>query len=292
MITAGFDHHAPATLDDALRLLDDLGPDGRVLAGGQSLIPLMRFRLAEPDALVDLNRVEGLSALEETGDALRIGAMVRHADVERTPWIRERYPLLSDAAEVIADPLVRNRGTAGGALAHADPAGDWGAVMLAAGAEIEVRSAGGGRTIPADDLFLSTFTTTLEPGEVLTEIRVPAAGPGHGGAYEKMERKVGDFATVAVAARVEVDGGGTCRRAGIGLTAVGPTNLRAEEAEDALEGGPLEEERIREAARLAAEASEPNSDNRGSAEYKRDMVRVLAGRAVRRAADRAREGGS
>lgn len=288
MIPAAFDYHAPTSLDDALRLLGEHGMDGRVLAGGQSLIPMMRFRLAEPSVLIDVNGVEGLDRLEETEDWLRVGAAVRHAALEHTGWIEERYPLLHDAASVIADPIVRNQGTVGGSLAHADPAGDWGAVMLACGAELEARSADGDRTLSIDELFLTTFATTLEPGELLTEVRVPRSAAGRAGAYEKLERKVGDFATVAVAVQVELDEDGTCRQAGIGLTAVGPTNLRAAEAEEALAGGAVDDEAVTRAARLAAEASEPTADNRGSEEYKRDMVRVLTERALRRAAARAR----
>lgn len=288
MIPPSFDYHSPASVDDTLALLAEHGDAARVLAGGQSLIPMMRFRLAEPGVLVDVNGVAGLDVLEETDDHLRIGAMVRHATIEGSELVRERYPLLADAAAVIADPLVRNRGTVGGSLVHADPAGDWGSVMLAADAELVVRSAGGERTMSTDELFLTSFTSTLEPGELLVEIRVPRAGSGHGGAYEKMERKVGDFATVAVAARIELDGDGACREAGLGLTAVGHVNIRATEAEEALAGGPADEDAIAEAARLAARASEPTADNRGSVEYKRDMVRVLTARALRRSVERAR----
>lgn len=288
MIPAAFDYHSPASLDDALALLRDHGMDAKVLAGGQSLIPMMRFRLAEPAVIVDVNRVGELTRLEEEGDELLVGSMVRHATIEETDWIRERYPLLAEAADVIADPLVRNRGTVGGSLVHADPAGDWGAVMLASGARLVARSAAGERTIPIDEFFVTTFATSLEPEEILVEIRIPRTDPGHGGAYVKLERKVGDFATVAVAARLELDEEGVCREAGIGLTAVGPTNLRASEAEAALAGRAPEPEAIAEAATRAAEAAEPTDDNRGSADYKRDMVRVLTKRALARAIERAR----
>lgn len=291
MIPAAFDYHSPASLSDALGLLRDHGMEAKVLAGGQSLIPMMRFRLAEPAVLVDVGGVGELQILEEEGDVLRIGAMVTHATLERTPWIRERYPLVAEAAEVIADPLVRNRGTVGGSLVHADPAGDWGAVMLAHRAELVARSADGERTIPIDEFFLTTFASTLEPDELLTEIRIPAAGPREGGAYEKLERKVGDFATVAVAARLALDGDGACRECGLGLTGVGATNLRAPEAEGVLTGGAVDEETIRRAAERAAGECHPTADNRGSEAYKRDMVRVLAARALRRAAARAREEG-
>lgn len=288
MITAAFDYHRPSTVDDALALLDEHGFDARVLAGGQSLIPMMRFRLAEPAVLVDVNRVAALGGIEETDDVLRIGATARHAEVEGSDLVRDRYPLLHDAARVIADPLVRNRGTVGGSLAHADPAGDWGSVILASRAEVRVRGPDGERTIPADELFVTTFTTSLEPGELLLDVRVPRAGPREGGAYEKLERKVGDFATVAVAARVVLDEEGRCEDVGLGLTAVGATNLRPREAEETLIGEVPDEGRIRSAAEKAAEASSPTADNRGSEEYKRDMVRVLTTRALRRSVARAR----
>ncbi|MFW6191869.1 MAG: FAD binding domain-containing protein [Gemmatimonadota bacterium] len=287
MITGAFDYHAPSDLDEALDLMSDFGQDAKILAGGQSLIPMMRFRLAEPATLVDVNGIGSLSVLEETDDHLRIGAMVRHATLEDSEPTRGRYPLLAEAAGLVADPLVRNRGTVGGSLVHADPAGDWGSVMIAYRAELVARSSDGERTVPIDDFFVTTFFTSLEPEELLTEIRIPRAGPREGGAYEKLERKVGDFATVAVAARLTLAEDGTCRSAGIGLTAVGPTNLRAAEAEEALVGGPVSDETIEESSRKAAEAAQPTADNRGSEDYKRDMVRVLTARALRRAAARA-----
>jgi carbon-monoxide dehydrogenase medium subunit len=286
MIPAAFDYHAPSSLEEALHLLAD-HPDAKLLAGGQSLIPMMRFRLAEPGVLVDLGHVEGLSGIREEDDHVWIGAMTRHADVEGSELVRTRYPLLHEAASVIADPIVRNRGTVGGSLIHADPAGDWGSVMLAYRAELGIRGPDAERTLPIDELFVTTFMTSLDPSEVLTDIRIPVAGERSGGAYEKLERKVGDFASVAVAAQLELDGDGTCTAAGIGLTAVGPTNLRAGEAETSLVGGSVDEEAIEAASRLAAEASSPTADNRGSVEYKRDMVRVLTARALRRAAERA-----
>ncbi|HKK27689.1 MAG TPA: xanthine dehydrogenase family protein subunit M [Gemmatimonadota bacterium] len=287
MIPAAFDYHAPASLEEALDLLAS-HEDAKLLAGGQSLIPMMRFRLAEPGVIVDLGRVDGLAGIVEEEGGLWIGAMTRHADVEASDPVRVRYPLLHDAASVIADPIVRNRGTVAGSLVHADPAGDWGSVMLACRAELEVHGPDGERTVAMDDLFVTTFMTSLSPGEIVTGIRLPPAGERSGGAYEKLERKVGDFATVAVAARLELAGDGTCESAGIALTAVGATNLRAAEAEEALVGAEPDEEAIAGAAKAAAGASNPTADNRGSVEYKRDMVRVLTERALRRAAARAR----
>ena len=286
MIPGQFEYHAPSTLDEALALLAEHGSDARVLAGGQSLIPLMKLRLASPAVLIDLNGVDSLSGIEEADGQLRIGAMTRHSALERSELIGSRYPLIADAAAVIADPLVRNRGTTGGSLAHADPAGDLGSVMTALGAEVVVTGPGGERTLPIDELLLGPFTTTLEEGEILTEVRVPQPAERSGGAYEKLERKVGDFATAAVAVQLTRENG-SCASIGIGLTAVGPTTIRASEAEDALRGGSLDEDALRAAAVLAAAASDPAADLRGSEEYKRDMVRVLTLRALRRAIERA-----
>ena len=286
MIPGQFEYHAPSTLDEALALLAEHGSDARVLAGGQSLIPLMKLRLASPAVLIDLNGVDSLSGIEEQDGQLRIGAMTRHSVLERSELIGSRYPLIADAAAVIADPLVRNRGTTGGSLAHADPAGDLGSVMTALGAEVVVTGPGGERTLSIDELLLGPFTTTLEEGEILTEVRVPQPAERSGGAYEKLERKVGDFATAAVAVQLTRENG-SCASIGIGLTAVGPTTIRASEAEDALRGGSLDEDALRAAAVLAAAASDPAADLRGSEEYKRDMVRVLTLRALRRAIERA-----
>ena len=287
MIPAAFDYHAPTSLDEALSLLASHGDEAKVLAGGQSLIPMMRFRLAEPGVLVDLNHIEGMAGVTEEEGHLWIGALTRHAEIERSELVRERYPLLHEAASVIADPIVRNRGTVAGSLVHADPAGDWGSVMLAYRAEIEVHGPDGVRMVPIDDLFVTTFMTSLAPDDIVTGIKIPMAADRSGGAYEKLERKVGDFATVAVAAQLELAEDGTCSEVGIGLTAVGATNLRAGEAEKALTGKAPDEAAIDAASRAAAEASSPTADNRGSVEYKRDMVRVLSARALHRAAARA-----
>lgn len=288
MIPAAFDYHHPSDIDEVLALLDEHGWEAKILAGGQSLIPAMRFRLAEPGTVVDVNGLAELERFEESDGFLHIGPMVRHATIAGSELVRDRYPLLSDAAEVIADPLVRNRGTVGGSLVHADPAGDWGSVMLAYRAELTVRRAGGERTLPIDELFLTTFVTSLEPNELVTGIRIPAASDGEGGAYEKLERKVGDFATVGVATQITLAEDGKVSAAGIGLTAVGATSLRAAAAEGELLGSGAEAAAIEAAAVKAAEASSPTADTRGSEEYKRDMVRVLTGRALRRSVDRAR----
>lgn len=290
MFPAAFEYAAPATLDEALRILDDHADDGKVLAGGQSLIPLLKFRLASPGWLVDLNGVPGLDSMEERDGALKIGPLYRHRAAERSSLLAKRYPLLAEAAPQVADPLVRNRGTLAGSLAHADPAGDWGSVMLAVDAEFELRSRSGRRTVKARDFFSGPFSTVLQPNEILTEIRVPAARGRSGGAYLKLERKVGDFASVGVAVQLEMDDG-KVSAAGIGLTAVGPQNLEATAAEAALRGQTLTNQLIEEAAQLAAAAAEPLADLRGSEAYKRNVVRVFTIRGLKRASERARGGG-
>jgi carbon-monoxide dehydrogenase medium subunit len=278
-----FEYFAPATLDEALSTLGEFGDEGKVLAGGMSLIPVMKLRFAAPRALVDINRISGLDGLNADG-GLSIGALVRHTACEKSELLRGRYGVLGDAAKQIADPIVRNLGTVAGSLAHADPQGDWGSVMLAVRAEAVARRAEGERTIPIDELFRGPFTTSLEPDEILTEVRVPDPGARAGGTYLKLERKVGDFATVGVAVHVTFSNG-SVGQAGIALTGVGPTNLRAEAAEQALAGHALDEEAISEAARLAGEAAQPRTDVRGSEDYKRNAVRVLVARGLRKAAE-------
>jgi carbon-monoxide dehydrogenase medium subunit len=289
VLPARFDYHRPGTLDEALSLLDQYGEDGKVLAGGMSLIPLMKLRFATPAHLVDVGAIQGLSGLNEDEGVLRVGAMTCHADLEDNVLLTSRYHAMAAAAPQISDPLVRNRGTIGGSLAHADPAGDWGSVMIAMGARVAARSASGEREISADDLMVDTFTSSLEPNEVLTEVRVPSPSGPTGGAYLKLERKVGDFATVAVAVHVAMADGhiGT---AGIGLTAVGSTNLRAREAEEALAGAEPSEEAFAAAGRLAAQAANPVDDQRGSVAYKRNVVDVFVQRGLAQAVAAARGG--
>jgi aerobic carbon-monoxide dehydrogenase medium subunit len=290
MIPPAFDYLAPETLSEAVQRLSQNG-GAKILAGGQSLIPMMRFRLAEPEVLIDLNRLTEMEYIREEDGLLKIGALTREAMIDRSSLVRERYPLLADTARVIADPLVRNMSTVGGNLAHADPANDHPATMLAYGAEIVATGPQGERTIPVSEFFLGPFESSLSPDEILTEIRIPAPPAKSGGAYKKFERKVGDYATAAVAVQVTLDEYGNCAQAGIGLTNVGITPIRAIAAEQALVGQQLSDTAIREAARLTSEASEPESDQRGSAEYKRHLVRTLTVRALRTAAERA-QGGS
>ena len=282
MYPGRFEYEAPATLDEALATLDRYGDEAKVLAGGQSLIPLMKLRFASPRMLVDINRLPGLDGLAEEEGELRIGALVRHKDCERSSLLGGRWAVLGDAAPQISDPIVRNLGTVAGSLAHADPQGDWGSALMAAGARVVARGSEGSREIAVEDLFEGPFTTMLEPTEVITEVRVPDPGPKAGGTYLKLERKVGDFATAAVAVHVSFSNG-TVGRAGIALTGVGPRNLRAHAAEEALAGTTLDDEAIGEAARLAAEAAEPHDDVRGSADYKRNVIRVFVERGLRKA---------
>ena len=289
MIPAAFEYHAPVSLGEATALLARLGEDAKVLSGGQSLIPLMKLRLSSPAHVVDINGIPGLAGIREAGGVLRIGALTRESDLEESGLVRTRYPLLHETARVIADPLVRNLATVGGNLAHGDPANDHPATMLALGAEIVATGPRGERQIPIASFFTGPFATALEPGEILVEIRVPAPAARSGGAYVKMERKVGDFATAAVAAQLTLAADGTCQQVGIGLTNVGLTPIKATRAEAALQGQRPDDAAIGRAAKLAAEASQPAEDLRGSVEYKRDLVRVLTGRALRRAVQRAGE---
>jgi carbon-monoxide dehydrogenase medium subunit len=286
MYPARFEYHAPASVDDALEILERYGDEAKVLAGGQSLIPLMKLRFASPRALVDINRIPGLHSIQEDDGFLSIGALVRHRDCERSEALRGRFGVLGDAAPQISDPIVRNRGTVVGSLAHADPQGDWGSALMAAAAQLEVVSSGGTRTIPLDELFQGPFTTSIQPNEIATAVQIPDPGARAGGTYLKLERKVGDYATVGVAVHLSFDNG-TVSRAGIALTGVGPRNLRAETAEAALSGAELNDDTIKAAAELAAEAAQPRSDERGSADYKRSVVRVFTERGLRKAAETA-----
>jgi carbon-monoxide dehydrogenase medium subunit len=287
MIPAAFEYHAPGSIGEATELLARLGEDAKILSGGQSLIPLMKLRLATPAHIVDINGIQGLAHVREDGSVLRIGALARESDLEESDLVHARYPLLFDTSTVIADPVVRNRATVGGNLAHGDPANDHPATMLALGAEVVAAGPGGERRIPAGSFFTGPFATALRSDEILIEIRVPAPGPRSGGAYVKLERKVGDFATAAVAVQIDLDGAGVCTRAGIGLTNVGAVPIEATAAEAALRGKRPDDAAVKRAAELAAEAAQPTEDLRGPAEYKKDLVRVLTARALRKAIARA-----
>jgi aerobic carbon-monoxide dehydrogenase medium subunit len=290
MIPPSFDYHVPDSVSDAIGMLNRYGAEAKLLSGGMSLIPLMKLRLAEPAHVIDINRISGLDHIKETDGFLRIGALVREADLEKSELIRSKYPLLLDTTLVIADPLVRNRATIGGNLAHGDPANDHPATMLALEAEIAVVGPQGERKIPITSFFTDLFTTALGSDEILTEIRIPIPPPGGGGAYFKLERKVGDFATAGVAAQLTMGKDDICERVGIGLTNVGLTPIKAKNAEEALRGQKIDGGSIKRAAQMAAQESQPTADLRGSEEYKRDLVRVLTIRALNRAFERSRGG--
>jgi carbon-monoxide dehydrogenase medium subunit len=288
MFPAAFDYSAPSSLAEALSILKERGDDAKVMAGGQSLIPLLKLRFSQPALVVDIGRLPGLAEIKRDDGHVRIGALVRHVDVERSKELAKLLPLMVEAVHWIADPLVRNRGTVVGSVCHADPSGDWGSIMLALNAELVAQSSSGERVIPLDGFFQGPFTTSLRPDEVATAIRIPLPTGHAGGSYHKLERKVGDFATVAVSVQLELDGR-KAKSAGIGLTSVGATNIKAKEAEKALIGHELKDDVIAEAARLAAAAAEPKDDIRGTAAYKKDMVRVFVQRGLKAALARAQE---
>jgi aerobic carbon-monoxide dehydrogenase medium subunit len=287
MIPPSFEYLRPKNIPEALAFLEQHGDDAKILSGGQSLIPMMKLRLARPAFLIDINRIAGLSYIKEEGEFLKIGGLAREADLESSSLIRTKYPLLFDTCAVIADPQVRNLATVGGNLAHGDPANDHPATMLALGAQVVATGKKGERVIPVEDFFVSLFQTALEQGEILTEIRIPAAQPRSSGAYFKVERKVGDFATAAVAAQVTLDDKGAIAKAGIALTNAGPTPIKAGKAEDFLRGKKPDAATIARAAQLAADDAQPSSDLRGPAEYKKGLIKELAQRAITRAVERA-----
>ena len=286
MIPPEFDYHAPASLDEALELLGSLN-DPKILSGGQSLLPMLKLRLASPANIIDIGRIPGLDGIAEEDGVLRIGALVTETELERAPEVAARYPILLDTARVIADPLVRNRATVCGNIAHGDPANDHPATMLALGAEVVATGPDGERAIAIDDFFHGFFTTALSPGEILTELRIPAPPARSGGAYVKLERKVGDYAVAGAAVQLEIAEDGTIAGAGIGLTNLGIAPIRASGAEAALSGRVPDAGAIADAAAAAADAADPIADRRGSVEYKKNMARVLTGRAIGQALERA-----
>jgi aerobic carbon-monoxide dehydrogenase medium subunit len=282
VIPAAFDYVAPSTVDEAVRALAEAGEDAKVLAGGQSLLPVLRMRLAAPSTVVDLGRIAELRGVTEDGDRLVIGSMTTHYDLQRDPLVRQHALLLTMATDTVADPQVRHRGTFGGSLAHADPAGDTLAPALALDAEMVVAGPNGRRTVPAQEFFVDYFTTVLEPDELLVQVRVPKFS-GWGAHYEKFNRVAQAWSIVAVAAAVRVDGG-TIAEARVGLTNMGSTPVRARGVEQALVGQPATAESIRAAARHAAEGTQPVTDANADADYRRHLVEVLTSRAVTAAA--------
>ncbi len=286
MYPSRFRYAAPRTLDEAIALLAEYGDDAKVLAGGQSLVPLLKLRFAAPALLVDINNLPGLDHHREDGDGtLRVGALCRHADLERSTLLPGKHPLMASAAPLVADPIVRNRGTLVGSVCHADPQGDWAAVMIALGASIVAQGPAGRRTIPVAQFVLGPFQNALRPGEVAVEAVVPPAQGAAAGTYLKLERRIGDFATAGTAVALEFGAetsGRTVTRAGVALTGVGPATIHATGAEEALVGKPLTEETIELAATRAAEAAQPRGDHRGSADYKRHVVATFVRRGLSR----------
>lgn len=282
MIPAAFDYLAPTLLDEALSALAQHGDDAKIIAGGQSLLPVLRMRLNAPEWVIDLGRIDSLRGVRDDGDAIVIGAMTTHTEVGNDPLVREHAALIGKAIEHLADAQVRHRGTFGGALAHADPAGDLGAPARALGASFVIAGPSGTRTVSHDDFFTGLFETAVGDDEILTEVRIPKH-TGWGAAYEKFVRVVHQWPIVAVAATVRLDGG-TIAEARIGLTNMGPTSLRAPAAEAALAGAAPTQDGVAAAAAVAADGADPPSDLNGSAEYRAHLARVLTGRAVLKAA--------
>ena len=282
MYPSRFRYEAPRSLDEALALLRQFGDEAKVLAGGQSLVPLLKLRFAAPELLVDINGIPGLDHHREDPDGtLHVGALCRHVTLERSALLAAKHPLMASAAPMIADPIVRNRGTLVGSLCHSDPQGDWASVLIALGGHVVAVGPSGRRTIPAAEFSVGPFQNALLPGEIAVEAVVPAPTGEVSGTYLKLERRVGDFATAGVAVALQT-AGGRVTRAGIALTGVGPHNIQATAAEQALVGRPLSSESIEEAAALAAEAAKPRSDHRGSAAYKRHVVATFVRRGLAR----------
>jgi carbon-monoxide dehydrogenase medium subunit len=283
-VPAQFEYEVAGSVDGAISLLQRHGPEARLLAGGHSLIPMMKLRLAFPEVLIDIHELDGeLRYVREEDGELRVGALARHKDLLESPVVRGRYTLLTDAEKFIADPLVRNMGTVGGSFAHADPSEDLPAAFIALGAEVVVRGPNGERTIAVEDLALGPFETAIEPDEILTEARVPRSP--HGSSYLKVERRAGDYASAALGVALWMDGEGI-EDVRIGMCSVGSTTLRARGAEEVLKRQEPDEELYRRAAERAAEECDPPDDSRGTPEYKRDLVRVLLVRALGQAVDR------
>lgn len=288
MIPAPFDYSSPTSIQEALNLLKKHGDDAKILAGGHSLIPMMKLRLATPAHLIDINSIPGLSYIKEEGGFLKIGALTREVMLEESDIIKAKYPIFTDASKLIADPQVRNMGTIGGNIAHGDAANDHPAVMIALRAQVVITGLQGTRTVPIDEFFHGFYSTAVQAGEILTEIQVPIPPKGTGSAYHKLERKVGDYATAGVAVQVTMDGSGKCTAAGIGLTNVNATPMRAKRSEDALIGKKIDDSAINQAAHFAALDCNPSKDLRGDEDFKRAMIQTLTRRIIQKAVSRAK----
>lgn len=287
MIAADFNYEAPTTLDEAISLLQKYGDEAKILSGGHSLIPMMKLRFASPEHVIDINGIAGLADINVDDQMLKIGALVREAQLEHSALLSEHFPIFGDVTKLIADPQVRNMGTVGGNLAHGDAANDHPAVMFALNATVVATGPDGSRSIPIDEFFFGFYMTALQPDEILTEIQIPMPAAGTGSAYHKLERKVGDYATAGVAVQLTLDANGVCTYAGIGLTNVNPVPMRAARSEAALLGKAITDDVIAEAAQYASEDCSPSADLRGDEEYKRAMVAVLVKRMIHKAATRA-----
>jgi len=288
MIAQSFDYESPGTLKEAISLLQQYGEDAKILSGGHSLLPMMKLRLASPEVLIDINGIPGLSYIKEEEGKIKIGGLTHEAEIEHSALLKKYFPIFSDVTKLIADPQVRNRGTIGGNLAHGDAANDHPAAMLALNATVIATGAEGERAIPIDEFFFGFYQTALQHGEILTEIQIPIPPQGTGNAYHKLERKVGDYATAGCAVQITVDSNGVCTAAGIGLTNVNVTPLRAVRSQQALVGKNITDATITEAAKFASEDCNPSSDLRGSEEYKRHLVAVLVTRMIHKAMERAK----
>jgi carbon-monoxide dehydrogenase medium subunit len=286
MFPAEFDYVAATTVDEVLDLLARHGDDAKILAGGQSLIPMMKLRIASPRYLIDINRIPSLSGLRQDGERLVIGALCRHAEVAASSVVQQRLPLMIDAAQQTADVQVRNRGTVGGSLSHADPAGDWPAALLTLDAEVTIAGRGATRTVPLRDFVVDAYTTQLGPIEMVTEITVPLPKAPCGGAFVKFEKRAGDFAVASIGVQLEL-AGGRCGQVAIGLGALGAMPTRARAAEDLLRGQPPSSELLHKAAELVQSEAQPFDDTRGTVDYKRHLAGVLFRRAFAAALDRA-----
>lgn len=289
MIPANFNYHKATSVSEAIALSEKLGEEAKYMSGGHSLLPMMKLRFATPEHIIDISKIDGLSYIKEDGDTLKIGALTTQTEMEHNALLKENYPMMGDAIWLTADPSVRNVGTIGGNIAHGDAANDQPALMLAMRATVVAEGAGGTKSIPIDDFFHGFYMTALEASDILTEIQIPKAKKGSGGAYHKVERKVGDYATAGVAVHVELDNDGVCQEIGIGLTNVSAVPMRLERGEAVLRGQKITDALIEQVGQIASEDCEPESDLRGSEAYKRSIVNTITKRMLNKALERARQ---
>ncbi|MBT8291692.1 MAG: xanthine dehydrogenase family protein subunit M [Eudoraea sp.] len=289
MIPANFNYHKASSLQEAFALSAEFGEEAKYMSGGHSLLPMMKLRFATPEHIIDISKIEGLSYIKEDGDFLKIGALTTQTELEHNAILKSKYPIFGDAVWLTADPSVRNFGTIGGNIAHGDAANDQPALMLALRATIVAEGADGKKTIPIDKFFHGFYMTALEPGDILTEIQIPKSKKNSGGAYHKVERKVGDYATAGVAVHIELDDDGVCQEIGIGLTNVSAVPMRLERGEEVLRGKKVTDELIKQVGVIAGEDAEPESDLRGSEAYKRSILNTITKQMLNKALERARQ---